>query len=108
MATMVRDGADRPPLGASLCDRLFCQPKLRRRVPDSAGADEQWATAALRRSGSLGPYATVRGVELRELSGDKPNGGGKSGTRLVKLELDVVDRTCAAPTLSLAWANPQW
>ena len=51
------------------------------------------ATAALRRSGSLGPYATVRGVELRELSGDKPNGGGKSGTRLVKLELDVVDRT---------------
>ena len=90
---MVRDGADRPPLGASLCDRLLCQPKLRRRVPDSADADEQWATAALRRSGSLGPYATVRGVELRELSGDKPNGGGKSGTRLVKLELDVVDRT---------------
>ena len=49
MATMVRDGADRPPLGASLCDRLLCQPKLRRRVPDSADADEQWATAALRR-----------------------------------------------------------
>ncbi len=63
------------------------------RVPETAEPTAEWVTAVLRASGALRPSAAVRSVRLHELgggvSGNADNGGGLSGTRLVKLQFDV-------------------
>jgi len=102
MATMQRDGATVPPPGARWLDGCCegcCydrQPRVLPSVPAEAAADPEWVTAAMLRRGSLGAGTRVRSVQVKELGGGEPNGGGKSGTRLVKLELAYADAPSAS------------
>eukprot|EP01043_Picozoa_sp_COSAG02_P033134 COSAG02_NODE_2249_length_9371_cov_6.018550_6_plen_337_part_00 len=68
-------------------------------VPERIEPSAEWVTTALRASGALRPSAVIRTVRLHELggglSGKAHNGGGLSGTRVVKLQFDVDDGSAA-------------
>ena len=106
---MDREGTSLPPAGAAWCDR-YCFPHavttqlLRRPVPPSAEPSAAWLTSALQHGcgtgGSESPLLdqrdTVATVQLHEITQRDPedgsellNGGGKSGTRLVRLVADT-------------------
>ena len=106
---MDMDRGGGPPLGAGCCDSCCfpgaaAQRALQRPVPSAADPGAAWVTAALRRYGRLGDEERVSAVRLAELTKADPeggaeilNGGGKSGTRLVRLHLDVEARSLDSP-----------
>ena len=106
---MDMDRGGGPPLGAGCCDSCCfpgaaAQRALLRPVPSAPDPGAAWVTAALRRCGRLGDEERVSAVRLVELTKADPeggdeilNGGGKSGTRLVRLHLDVEARSLDSP-----------
>ena len=92
-------GAAAAPAGARLCDSLLFtgQTPWEPAPPSATDITPAWLTVCLRNSGFLrGAANVVTGTQIHELtkiddsSGvEMENGGGKSGTRIVRVELEV-------------------